>query len=379
MPVNSLQSLHEYGTSVWYDNINREMLKSGELARLMKEWGLRGITSNPTIFDNAISAGTAYDAQIKQLQPQGLSTDSIFEELALQDIGEAADLFRPLYDASGGNDGFVSIEVSPLLAANTEGTIKEGNRLFERLARPNIMIKVPGTAEGLPAVYALLENGVHVNITLLFSVENYVSVAKTYVEALRARAARGLPIDKLRSVASFFVSRVDSVVDKRLEQIAAESASTDKAKGDLALSLRGKFGIANSRLAYQHFLQIFYGPNFAELKAQGGVPQRPLWASTGVKNPNYRDTMYVEELVGKEIVNTMPHATCAAFADHGSATVEVSKSIEKDVTGAKALQHQLLALGVDLPQLMEELQTDGVKKFAESFQSLNATIAKKLV
>ena len=164
-----------------------------------------------------------------------------------------------------------------------------------------------------------------------------------------------------------------------LAQIAAESASTDKAKGDLALSLRGKFGIANSRLAYQHFLQIFYGPNFAELKAQGGVPQRPLWASTGVKNPNYRDTMYVEELVGKEIVNTMPHATCAAFADHGSATVEVSKSIEKDVTGAKALQHQLLALGVDLPQLMEELQTDGVKKFAESFQSLNATIAKKLV
>ena len=374
MRVNPLRTLLEFGTSVWYDNISRDMLKSGELKRLMSEWGLRGITSNPTIFDNAISGGTAYDQQIAALKPKGLSTDAIFEELALNDIGEAADLFRPIYEESGGTDGFVSIEVSPLLAAETEATIREGNRLFERLGRPNIMIKVPGTREGLPAVRALLESGINVNITLLFSVENYVAVAKTYCDALRARMERGHSIDRIRSVASFFVSRVDTIIDKRLEKIAAENQTRDPAKSDLALSLRGQFGVANSRLAYQQFNSIFLGPNFAALKAKGAAVQRPLWASTGVKNPAYKDTMYVAELIGKDIVNTMPHQTCQAFADHGV----VRDTIEHDIAGAKALQHQLLAVGVDIPALLEELPVDGVKKFSESFHSLNSTIAKKL-
>ena len=368
--MNSAQKLHELGQSVWYDNISRDLLQNGELARMICEWGVRGLTSNPTIFDQAISKSSVYDQTISILKTKHQTPDSVFEELALEDIAAAADLLRPIYDSSKGDDGFVSIEVSPLLAANTSGTIEEGRRLYKRLSRPNIMIKVPGTPEGIPAVQALLEDGVNVNITLLFSVSNYIDVAKTFVNALRTRVGKNQPIDKIRSVASFFVSRVDSIVDKRLEEIAKQSP--DRAAA--ASSLLGKFGIANSKLAYHEYLRIF-GKEFDDLRKAGGVPQRPLWASTSTKNPKYRDVMYVEELIGRDTVNTMPHQTVEAFVDHGIAKKD---SVISGVEEARSIERSLREIGVDLNALMLELQVDGVKKFSESFVALNNTLKKKM-
>ena len=367
---NPAQELIKFGQSVWYDNISRDLLQNGELKRLLSEWGVRGLTSNPTIFDKAISAGTIYDEQIKTLSAKQVTPDLIFEDIAVADISAAADLFKPIYESSNGEDGFVSIEVSPLLAANTEGTIEEGRRLFKRLNRPNIMIKVPGTPEGIPAVRALLEDGINVNITLLFSVENYVEVAKTYCDALRARVAKGQPVDKIRSVASFFVSRVDTIIDKKLSEI--ETKKPDQAANVKAL--RGKFGVANCKFAYRRFQEIFEGPGFADLKAKGAAFQRPLWASTGTKDPAYSDVLYINELIGPHTVNTMPHATLAAFVDHGAAAL----TITKDLAGADRVAQQLRDLGVDIEGCLHQLQVDGVRLFSESFTSLNAAIAKKL-
>ena len=368
---NSAQQLVELGTSVWYDNISRDILENGEMKRLIAEWGVRGLTSNPTIFDKAISSSSLYDATIQKLKATHPTPDKIFEELAVQDIAAAADLLRPIFDSSDGVDGFVSIEVSPLLAANTEGTIQEGVRLYEKLARPNIMIKVPGTPDGIPAVFALLEKGINVNITLLFSVDNYVKVAQVYCDALRARVKKGLPVDKIRSVASFFVSRVDTAVDAKLDAIAQEN---DPARAELARALRGQLGVANSRAAYKRFQEIFEGDAFADLRAKGAKPQRPLWASTGTKDPKYRDVVYVEELIGPETVNTMPHQTLAAFVEHGVA----KSTITKDVATAVAVDGKLKGLGIDVDGILDFLQTDGVKKFSESFRALNESISKKL-
>lgn len=368
--ANPAQELVKFGQSVWYDNISRDLLEKGELKRFIQEWGVRGLTSNPTIFDKAISNSSIYDAQIAQLREKKLSPDQVFEELALVDIAQAADLLLPIYKESKGDDGFVSIEVSPLLASNTAGTVEEGLKLFKRLGRPNIMVKVPGTPEGIPAVRTLLEEGVNVNITLLFSVENYVEVANTYCEALRARMKKNLPINNIRSVASFFVSRVDSTIDKQLGEI--EKKSPDKAA--LAKSLRGKFGIANCKLAYKRFLDIFESDKFADIRAKGGIPQRPLWASTGTKDPAYSDVMYLDGLIGKQTVNTVPHATLEAFVDHG----KCSESLPTDMAGAERTAQQLRDLGINLEASLLELQVDGVKKFAESFRDLNAAIAKKL-
>lgn len=368
---NSAQQLVELGTSVWYDNISRDILENGEMKRLIAEWGVRGLTSNPTIFDKAISSSSLYDATIQKLKATHPTPDKIFEELAVQDIAAAADLLRPIFDSSDGVDGFVSIEVSPLLAANTEGTIQEGVRLYEKLARPNIMIKVPGTPDGIPAVFALLEKGINVNITLLFSVDNYVKVAQVYCDALRARVKKGLPVDKIRSVASFFVSRVDTAVDAKLDAIAQEN---DPARAELARALRGQLGVANSRAAYKRFQEIFEGDAFADLRAKGAKPQRPLWASTGTKDPKYRDVVYVEELIGPETVNTMPHQTLAAFVEHGVA----KSTITKDVATAVAVEGKLKGLGIDVDGILDFLQTDGVKKFSESFRALNESISKKL-
>lgn len=374
MSRNPAQQLIDHGQSVWYDNISRDILENGELKRLINEWGVRGLTSNPTIFNNAISTSALYDRSIAEHSKTSGSPDKVFEELALQDIAAAADLLRPIYDSSDGVDGFVSIEVSPLLAADTKGTIEEGTRLFSRLNRPNIMVKVPGTPGGIPAVRALLESGVNVNITLLFSVENYVAVAETYCEALRARVAKGQPVDKIRSVASFFVSRVDTLIDGQLDKIVKDNQSSDGAKAEKAQSLRGRFGIANSRVAYKRFQEIFEGSNFADLRAKGAKPQRPLWASTGTKDPKYRDTIYVEELIGADTVNTMPHATLEAFVNHG----KVADTLTKDVDAALKCEGELRALGVDTKKALDDLQVDGVKKFAESFKALNESIAKKM-
>ena len=363
---NPAEKLHSFGQSVWYDNISREILRNGELKRLIAEWGVRGLTSNPTIFDNAISKGSFYDEQIAELKAKNLSTDQVFEELAIADIAEAADLLLPIYQESSGTDGFVSIEVSPLLARDTQATIEEGKRLFDKLARPNIMIKVPGTEEGIPAVYALLEQGVSVNITLLFSVENYIQVAQTYIDALNTRLDRGDSVDKIRSVASFFVSRVDSSVDKKLEELVA--AGNEQAK-----SLLGQFGVANSKLAYQEYEKLFLGSDFEKLRKAGAAVQRPLWASTSTKNPEYRDVLYIEELIGEDTVNTIPHATLEAFVDHGN----VAKTLTEDVANAQQVLAGLLELGVDVDSILKDLQVEGVKKFSDSFTALNETIEKK--
>lgn len=366
--ANAAVELNKVGTSVWYDNISRDLLNNGALAQMIKDWGVRGLTSNPTIFDKAISSSSLYDAAINQAKSEKLSSDQIFEKLAIEDIAAAAKLLLPVYKESEGNDGFVSIEVSPLLAADTQGTISQARRLHKELNLENVMIKVPGTAEGIPAIRTLLEEGINVNVTLLFSVENYEVVAKTYVDALRARAAKGLPIDKIRSVASFFVSRVDSIIDSKLDEIAAKGNAK-------AASLKGKFGIANSQAAYASFLQIFSEQNFGDLRKKGGAVQRPLWASTGVKNPQYPDLMYVERLAGADTVNTMPHQTLEALVDHGSikgATLQIG------MKEALAMAAELIAIGVDVPALLKELQVDGVKKFVESFEALDKTIRSKM-
>ena len=374
MAQNPAQQLINFGQSVWYDNISRELLENGEIKRLIEESGVRGMTSNPSIFDSAISSGSSYDAQIEELKPKNLSTDQLFEELALKDIAEAADILLPIYNESAGEDGFISIEVSPLLARDTQGTIDEAIRLNDRLSRPNIMIKIPGTTESLPAVKACLEQGININITLLFSVDNYVEVANTYCEALRARVAKNQPVDKIRSVASFFVSRVDTIVDNRLEEIIEGCKDSAPDKAELSQSLLGKFGIANSKIAYKRFEKIFLGSAFEDLKKAGAAPQRPLWASTSTKNPNYPDTIYVDQLIGPNTVNTVPPSTLQAFIDHGT----VGETLVKDQDQAETVARQLEEVGVDIPDLMTKLQVEGVEKFSKSYNDLNDTLEKKI-
>ena len=372
MSKNPAQRLIEIGQSVWYDNISRDLLESGEIKRLISEWGVRGMTSNPTIFDNAISKGNSYDSKLAELKPKGLSVEAVFEELAVADIAEAADLLKPIYEESKGVDGHVSIEVSPLLATDTKGSIEEGKKLFAKLSRPNIMIKVPGTAEGIPAVKALLEEGINVNITLLFSTPNYEEVANTYIEALETRVAKGLPIDSIASVASFFVSRVDGKVDGALEKIMQAEAGSEK--GKQAQALMGKFGIANSRAAYQRFLDIFGSDRFKKLAEKGAKVQRPLWASTSTKNPEYPDTLYVDELIGKDTVNTMPHNTLEAYVDHG----KVEDTVTKDMNQALSMPSALKELGIEVSKILDDLQEEGVKKFSESFVQLNENLKSRL-
>ena len=370
MALNSAQELIKYGQSVWYDNINRELFRSGEINRLIADWGVRGITTNPSIFNKAIGSTSLYDEQILKLKAKGLSSEEVFDQLAITDVTTAADILRPIYDESGGIDGFVSIEVSPLLAADTKASIQEAKRLFNSINRPNIMIKIPGTPEGLPAIKAVLEEGINVNVTLIFSVDSYANIALAYSDAMQNRLNKGLPIDKIRSVASFFVSRVDTATDLALELIA-KNGGNDLA--DHVLALRGRFGIANSKLAYQKFLDIFEGERFQTLKAKGAFPQRPLWASTSTKNPVYRDVMYIEELIGNNTVNTIPHETLGAFVDHG----RVRESLTSDVSHATSLEKELINIGVNLSQIFADLLKDGVSQFRDSFLALNNTISQK--
>ena len=368
--ANPALELETLGQSVWYDNISRELLHNGEIKRLIDEWGVRGLTSNPTIFDLAIKGSDIYDESIARLNDGKRSTDQIFEDLAIEDIAEAADLLRPVYDRTNGEDGFVSIEVSPLLASDTDGTIEEGKRLYTRLDRPNIMIKVPGTAEGIPAVKALLQEGINVNITLLFSVDNYITGAKTYIEALQMRSSKGQPIDHVKSVASFFVSRVDTAVDNRLNEIIEQSGENV----ETAKSLIGGLGIANSKVAYQRFKEIFGTLEFKKLEDQGATVQRPLWASTGTKNPDFSDVLYIDGLIAPNTVNTMPHKTLDAFVDHGTPKITIDQSIEE----AEEMTTTLSAIGVNVDDIIEQLQVEGVKKFSDSFIALNETIENKL-
>ncbi len=323
-PQNPLVALVAEGQSIWLDFITRKLVREGELKRMIEEDGLRGMTSNPTIFQKAIAEGDEYNDQIKELIGAAKSAPEIFEALAVQDIQDACDLFRPLYDETEGLDGMVSIEVSPAAAHNTQETLVEARHLWQTVDRPNVMIKVPGTEEGIPAVEQLLREGVNVNITLLFARERHERVMLAYIGALEERVAAGEPVDRIASVASFFVSRVDTLVDKLLDEKIKE-AGGDAARAERLRGLQGKAAVANAKLAYRRFRELFDGERFAPLKAQGANVQRPLWASTGTKNKAYSDVLYVDSLIGPDTVNTLPPATMEGFQDHGTVrrTVDV--------------------------------------------------------
>lgn len=364
MSSNPLLQLHSLGQSIWLDQISRSLLTTGALKRLIDEDGLRGMTSNPTIFQKAISGSEDYAEQLGQLARAGSSISQIYEELVVQDIGTAADIFRGVYDANDGGDGFVSLEVSPLLANETAPTIEEAKKLFARLNRPNVMIKVPGTAAGLPAIEELIAFGLNINVTLIFSVEVYEKVAEAYIRGLERRAADGQPIDRINSVASFFVSRIDTAVDKQLDQLAANAK--DDAEKQRVNRLMGKAAIANAKIAYESFKRIFSGERWEKLKAKGAKVQRPLWASTSTKNPKYRDTIYVEELIGRDTVDTVPPKTLDDFRDHGI----VKPTLESGIEEAHKVFDELKSVGVDMKAVTDKLTVDGVASFAESFRDL---------
>jgi transaldolase len=368
--ANALVELQDYGQSVWLDNISKAILDSGELKKLIDEDGLRGVTSNPTIFEKAINGSRDYDATLGQLARAGRSVDEIYEALVIDDIRRATDLFRPLFLASKGLDGYVSLEVSPKLANETQRTLEEARRLWAKVDRANVMIKVPATPAGIPAIEQLISEGINVNVTLMFSMEHYVRVAEAYVRGLQARARNGQSL-AVASVASFFVSRVDSLVDKQLEERLARASSAAE-KQELE-SLLGKTAIANSRLVYQKFKEIFGRRAFLDLKEKGARVQRPLWASTSTKNPKYRDVLYAEELIGADTVDTMPPATIDAFRDHG----QIRASLEAGLEEAAEVFRRLANLGIDMNAATEKLQVDGVKLFADSFDTLMKSLASK--
>jgi transaldolase len=343
-----LHDLRDAGQAVWLDFIDRALLQSGELARRITDDALTGITSNPTIFEKALASGTLYDAQIAASSAS--SAWELFEEIATSDVRDACDVFRSVYDATGGADGFVSIEVSPAVAHDTAGTVAEARRLWERVDRPNAMIKVPGTPAGVPAVRELIAAGINVNITLLFAVDAHQRVIDAYIEGLEARLQTGEEIAGVASVASFFVSRVDTAVDARLEGLAA----TDSIAADEAQRLRGRAAIANAKLAYRLARASFSGPRWSALAARGARVQRPLWASTSTKNPAYRDVMYVEGLIGPDTVNTLPPATLAAFRHHG----EVRRTVDAGVDDAVRLLAELEGHGVSLQAVTAQLLTE---------------------
>lgn len=363
--MNPLRTLSTFGQSVWYDNISRSMIHSGELAAMIKEDGLRGITSNPTIFEKAIGGAADYDPALSKLlhqQPQPNSRD-LFFALAIEDIQAAADMMLPVYREANGHDGLVSLEVSPDLAYDTKGTVSEAKRLWKRVDRPNLMIKVPATKEGLPAVEELINEGINVNVTLLFSVDRYREVADAYLSGLERRLRRGQPISQIASVASFFVSRVDGAVDKVLEQHSDRRA----------LDLVGKIAIANAKLAYAAAQDLYSAGRFKPLQEAGAHLQRLLWASTGTKSAKYSDVLYIEELIGKDTVTTVPPATYAAYRDHGKPQITLSKSVNE----AKEQVQSLPSFGIDLKAVTDQLETEGVKAFAKSFDTLLAAIDSK--
>jgi len=369
--TNPLLELKVLGQSVWLDDIDRGQLRSGLFGRLIDEDGLSGATGNPTIFEHAITHSTTYDEQMQQLLREGKSAQEIYEALAMTDVRTVADMLRPTYDQTGGQDGFVSIEVSPYLAQDTEGTLAEVRRFWHAIERPNLMVKIPSTPAGVPAIRQSLSEGININITLIFSIENYRQVAEAYLGALEERLAGGKDISHIASVASFFVSRVDVLVDKLLEDKI--KATGERAAQQQLKALEGKAAIANARLAYQEFKRLFSGQRFAALKQRGARIQRPLWASTGTKNPAYRDVLYVEELIGPDTVNTMPLTTIESFREHG----KVRLSIEGQLSEAKAQLAALADVEIHYDQVTRQLQDEGVQKFADAFHTLFQCIDNK--
>ena len=357
--MTKLHELAEHGQAIWLDYIKRSFIASGEMQALLDQ-GVRGMTSNPTIFEKAIAGSADYDDDMRQLVAAGKSAGDIYEALVLDDIAHAADLLRPLYDSTNGADGYISLEVSPTLAHDTDGTIAEAQRLFAALARPNIMIKIPATPAGIPAITTVIGAGINVNVTLIFSVDQYEAVAETYLVGLEHLHQQHRDLSKVASVASFFVSRVDTSVDKALD-----------ARG--AGELRGKAAVANAKIAYARFRELFSGARWDALAAAGAHVQRPLWASTGTKDPRYPDTLYIDNLIGPDTVNTVPPATLTAFLDHGT----VADTLANDVDTARADIAALAAHDVDLGAITEQLQVEGVGSFATSFATLMTSISEK--
>lgn len=371
MKSNPLLALKPLGQAVWLDSIRRGHILSGELRRMVREDGISGETSNPAIFEKAIAGSSDYDQAIVERIGEGRSALEIYEDLVVGDIQMAADVFRSVYDASDGADGFVSLEVSPHLAYDTSGTIAEASRLWARVDRPNLMIKIPGTPQGLPAVEQCLCQGINVNITLLFAVPVYEEVAWAYVRALERRAAEGRPVQRVASVASFFVSRIDTLADKWIEEKAR--GATDPALAAELRSLAGRAAIANAKRAYQRFRSILGHPRFRALAEHGARVQRPLWASTSTKNPAYSDVLYVEALIGPQTINTLPFETIDAFRDHG----EAGATLEDDCDGAERTLRRLEEVGISLEAVTHQVLQEGVQKFAEPFDKLIQAIEAK--
>ena len=368
---NPLKQLLDYGQSMWLDYIRRDLFTSGKLKQMITEDGLRGMTSNPSIFEKAIGESSLYDDMLRSLASRkDLDATGRFEQIAIRDIQNAADLLRPVYQESNFRDGYVSLEVSPYLARKTQETMDEARRLWKAVNRENVMIKVPGTGEGIPAIRQLISEGININVTLLFAQEVYEQVADAYVAGLEDLSKRGGNLKKMAGVASFFISRIDTLVDSMLnDRIKKTSDSSQQAN---LSGLLGKVAIANGKLTYQHYQRIFSGPRWEALAAKGAQTQRVLWASTSTKNPKYRDVIYVEELIGRDTVNTMPPATIDAFRDHG----QLRNSLTEDVPGAKKVMDDLARAGISIKEVTDKLTDDGVKLFADAFDKLLAAVEK---
>ena len=361
--MNTVQQLHQAGQSIWYDNIQRGLLTNGELAGMIAREEIRGVTSNPTIFMNAMTKSKDYDAGLVPLAKAGRTAEEIFWQLAVEDIEAAADLLAPMYQQTNAGDGYISLEVSPYLAHDTATTLSEARRLWALVNKPNLMIKIPATKAGLPAITAAIADGINVNVTLIFSRERYAEVMEAYILGLEQRAAAGLPVDRIASVASFFVSRVDTKIDGHLAQMIDREGK----RAEKAAKLLGKAAIANAKLAYADYKAVFGSERFRQLKAKGARVQRPLWASTGTKNPKYSDVMYVDDLIGPDTVNTVPPQTLVAFLDHG---VVRAGTLEENLAAAEKVLLDLEALGIPMRVVTQELEDEGVKSFMSAFSEV---------
>lgn len=368
MASHPLLDLKQHGQAVWLDNLSRPLIRSGGLQRLVQEDGITGVTSNPAIFNKAMTGGTAYDEAMTQLVQEGKTTLEIYETLAIADIRDACDVLRPVYDTADGSDGFVSLEVSPHLADDTQGTIQEATRLWKTVGRRNLLVKIPGTAAGVPAVEACLTRGINVNITLLFSLGAYTDVIDAHIRALEARAALGEDLRQVASVASFFLSRIDVKLDPMLDTMARDGEHAAQAR-----DLMGKVAVVNAKLAYDLWQDKMETAGWHTLAAAGARVQKPLWASTSTKNPDYSDVMYVEPLIGPHTVNTMPDETIAAFKDHGKAGVTVTQGVEE----ARATMARLAGLGIDMDRVTDDLLAEGITKFVKPFDDLLAALEAK--
>ena len=368
--ANPLKGLLAYGQSPWMDYIRRDLLTGGGLQKMIDNDGLRGMTSNPAIFEKAIATSKDYADIIESPDSKKLDAKTIFERIAIRDVQQACDIFKPVYDESRTRDGYVSLEVSPMLAHDTQGTLDEARRLWRSVNRPNVMIKVPATKEGVPAIRQLLEEGLNINITLLFAQSAYEQVAAAFLDALEARAAKNQDISHIASVASFFVSRIDTLIDGRIDELL--KTTTDAAKRAKLTAVQGKIAIANAKLTYRKYQELFGGPRWKALVAKGAQPQRLLWASTSTKNPKYRDVIYVEELIGADTVDTIPPATFDAFRDHG----KLRPSLTENVDEASKTMAALEEAGISMVEVTNKLLVDGVKLFADAFTQLLVATGK---